>query len=246
MKTIQLYQKKYQNQPVEGKEFEVLEPFGLEKALRQCQDVGYKPLFVPQLADARIASPKKARVWNNWYSTTSLRVTGRSKGNKLVVVYAHVPNYFSNPDNIAKAVRSVEDLIYYRTGTGGRIPEKEVHRLLKLEDDENVFVIDYNKLRNSSSGVIDVSEALEHPQTVPFLGGQARAEQYLQQYKKVRGNTIGIRHFDDLGEEFLGHLLFFGNNNKNALNDNCLFIGGRFVGVAQEMQQSLPKTHKRK
>ena len=51
------------------------------------------------------------------------------------------------------------------------------------------------------SDVIDVAQALEHPQTIPFLGGRARAEQYLQRHKEVKGNRIGIWHSADLADE---------------------------------------------
>lgn len=230
MDTIPLYLNKY----TKGKEFEVMEHRGVEKALRQCQDAGYDALFISQLADTRIASPGNSRVWNTWYTTPSLRVTGRSKGNKPVVVYAHVPHYFSNPENITKAVD--QGLVDY----AGKMPKKEFQKLLSLEDNENVFVIDYNKFKSAPSGVIDVARALEHPQTVPFLGGQARAEQYLQQHKKVKGNTIGVWHSDDLGDEPLGRLLFLGDDCYSAL-EGGLDDDGRFVGVAPEARASPKK-----
>ena len=222
MNTILLYQ----NKPSEGREFEFLRHCGVEKALRQCQDAGYRALFVPELADARIASPPEARVWNNWYTTPSLRATGRSKGNKPVVIYAHVPHYFSNPDNLAQAVK--QGLVNY----AGRMPNPEFKRLLGLEDNENVFVVDHKKLKRSPSGIIDVEQALEHPQTIPFLGGSARAEQYLQQHKKVKGNEIGVWHTDDLADEPLGRLLFLGVHYDALSGSDDLGSGDRFVGVA--------------
>jgi hypothetical protein len=232
MNTVQLYD----NVPMEGKEFEVLESRGVEKALRQCQDEKYDALFVPQLADARIAASGDSRVWNTWYSTPSLRATGRTKGNKPVVVYAHVPNYFSKPTNIAKAVD--DGLVKY----AGRMPPKEFQMLLDLEDNENVFVVDYDKLKNSSSGVIDVAQALKHPQTIPFLGGQTRAEQYLQRHREVRGNTIGIWHYDDLADKPLGRLLFLGYYDGALFGYIGLYDYGRFVGVAPEARASRKKS----
>ena len=131
MKIIQLYQ----NKPSEGKEFEVLETYGVEKALRQCQDAGYDALFMPQLVDARIVAPADSDIWNTWYTTQSLRATGRSKGNKPVVVYAHVPHYFSDPDNIKEAVN--KGLVNY----AGEMPPEEFQKLLALEDNENVLLL---------------------------------------------------------------------------------------------------------
>ena len=74
---------------------------------------------------------------------------------------------------------------------------------------------------------------MEHPQTIPFLGGSARAEQYLQQHKKVKGNEIGVWHTDDLADEPLGSLLFLGNYLSSALfGYDDLYNSGSFVGVA--------------
>ena len=114
MKIIQLYQ----NKPSEGKEFEVLETYGVEKALRQCQDAGYDALFMPQLVDARIVAPADSDIWNTWYTNPSLRAPGRSQGNQPVVVSAHVPHCFSAPDNIKEAVN--KGLVNY----AGRCPQK--------------------------------------------------------------------------------------------------------------------------
>lgn len=232
MNTIQLYQ----NKPTEGQEFEVLKSRGVEKALRQCQEAGYNALFLPQLADARIAAPGDSHIWNTWYTTPSLRATGRSKQGNPVVVYAHVPNYFSKPNNVAKAVS--DGLVDY----AGRMPTKEFHQLLDLVDNETVFVVDYNTLRNSTSSVVDVAQALKHPQTVPFFGGQARAEQYLQRHREVKGNRIGIWHSDDLSDEPLGRLLFLGLSYGSALDGgNYLYYYGRFVGVAPEARATRKK-----
>ena len=82
------------------------------------------------------------------------------------------------------------------------------------------------------SDVIDVAQALEHPQTIPFLGGRARAEQYLQRHKEVKGNRIGIWHSADLADEPLGSLLFLGDYCNDALLGIDLINSyGRFLGV---------------
>src|SRR3989344_5558178 len=79
------------------------------------------------------------------------------------------------------------------------MPESEFQRLLDLEDGKRVFVVDYGKLRDSKSGTLSIEQALEHPQIIPFLGGEARAEAYLQKHSKIYGDRIGIWHGDYLG-----------------------------------------------
>ena len=200
---------------------------GLWQALKACKDAKCRALFMPEFADVRINSPKGSRIWQNWYSAPSARVTGKTKQGSPVVVYAHVPNYFSNPENIRKAIYS-KNLV----NGAGIMPDKEFQKLLNLEDGLNVSVVEHDKLKNSVSGVISVDDALEHPQTIPFLGGQKRAEAYLRKHREVFGNKIGIGHTDDLSDKgSLGRLLFAGDGNCDDLGGGSLDYGGRFVGV---------------
>ena len=215
---------------VQGREFYDGESTnGLWQALKACKDARCRALFMPEFADVRINSPEDARIWQNCYYTPSARVTGKTKQGSAVVAYAHVPNYFSNPENIRKTIYSKK-----LVNGAGLMPDKEFQKLLKLEDGVNVFVVDHQKLKNSKYNDISVDDALEHPQTIPFLGGQERAEAYLKRHREVFGNKIGIGHTDDLSDKgALGRLLFAGNL------DYYYYLGGyddldyygRFVGV---------------
>ena len=211
---------------VEAEPFEELEVNGVEKALRDCYKAKAEPVYMPQLVDARINSVKDSSVWK-WHTTPSVRVTGKTKQGNSVVVYAHVPDYFSKPDNIAKAVN--EGL----HNGAGKMPPKDFYKLLDQEDKENVFVVDYTAFRNAPCGVIDIAQALVHPQTVPFLGGKARAEQYLAKHEQVYNTTtIGVWHCDDLADGPHGRVLFLGDNRSLGLIASSLLDGsGRFLGT---------------
>src|SRR3989344_8722044 len=180
---------------LEGKEFY---NNSVPEALKSLQKEGYTPVYMPQLADARIEADGDSRVWQTWFTTPSIRATGRTKQGNPVVVYAHTNNYLSTPENIEQSISAV------LVNRAGRIPQGEFQRLVDLEGltDESgnqlVFLVDYDKLRNSKSGVIKVSDALKHPQTVPFLGGEERAQRYLEKHKIVLGQNIGVWHSDDL------------------------------------------------
>ncbi|MDP3698782.1 MAG: hypothetical protein Q8R47_04290, partial [Nanoarchaeota archaeon] len=200
---------------------------GVEKALRACYKAKCEPVYMRQLVDARINSPKESPVWR-WHTTPSVQVTGKTKQGTPVVVYAHVPNFFSKPNNVTKVVN--EGL----TNGAGKMPLREFYKLLDLEDKQNVFVVDYTKLKNSPSGVIEVARALEHPQTVSFLGGQVRAEQYLAKHQQVYNTSkIGVWHYDDLLlDQPLGRVLFLGGSRNSDLSaDYNLYGLGRFLGV---------------
>ncbi len=179
------------------------------ETLKSCPSLGYQVLFMPQLVDARIEAHAEEGIWYQGrgfpIAAPSIKATGETKQGTPVVVFAHVPNYFSNPDNIKRAIK--RGLVV----GAGKMPKKEFQRLLGLEDNENVFVVDYTTLSRSPSATISLSEALKHPQTVPFLGGKERAEKYLEKYEKVYGDPIGIWHFPDLAEQPVGRWLCFGN-----------------------------------
>lgn len=211
---------------VEAESFEKLDLDGVEKALQACYKTKCDPVYMPQLVDARIAAPKESQIWK-WHTTPSVRVTGKTKQGNPVVVYGHVPNYFSKPANAAKAVgEGLHDGV-------GRMPPKDFYKLLDLEDKQNVFVVDYTKLRNAPSGVIEVAQALEHPQVVLFLGGQERAEQYLQKHQQVYNATkIGVWHCDDLADGPLGRALVLGGGHGlDLLADYHLNYSARFLGI---------------
>jgi len=224
---------------IEGKEFyDGDSSNGLWRALEACKKAKHNALFMPEIADIRINSPKDARIWQPWYCAPSVRATGKTKQGAKIVVYGHIPNYFSNPENIRKAVYS-KNLV----NGAGVMPGKEFQKLLKLEDGAAVFVVDYAKLKNSVSGVISVDDALEHPQTIPFLGGEERAKAYLKRHKEVFSNKIGIYHYDDLSDKgALGRLLFVGDDGCDNLDGcNLLNGSGRFVGVPVGAEGAAPK-----
>jgi len=188
-------------------------------------------LFMPEIADAKINDDS---LWREWYSSVSLRATGRTKQGTPVVVYAHVPNFYSNPENIRQA--KAQGLI----NGAGVLPEDEFQRLLSLEG-QGVFVVDYKALKNSQSDVIPVERALNHPQVIPFLGGQKRAEIYLAKHKEVVGNKIGVWHNDDLQEQPVARPLLFGGCYDLLYADGGFGSVGHFLGVQLNDAEGIAK-----
>ncbi|MBI5804083.1 hypothetical protein HY450_02470 [Candidatus Pacearchaeota archaeon] len=208
---------------VEGRAFG---PVRGDVALKECSDAGYEAQFMPTLIDTRIYSKKGSAFWNFLWRTPSIKATGKTKQDNPVVIYAHVPNYFSKHENITEAIE-----VGLVKGAG-KIPREEFQRLLDLEDKERVFVVDYDELKRSTSDLIPVKKALAHPQTIPFLGGKDRAELYLPKHKENYGDQIGIWHSDDLCDEPLARLLYVGDDYCDGLIANYhLNYSGRFFGV---------------
>ncbi len=222
-------------QPAETKEFYHEQA---HQALRNCQQAGYSALFMPEFIDRRINALKEDSVWQNWHTTPSIRATWKTKQGSPVVLYVHRNNYFSNPDNIA------EEIAQNRLINGaGAYPEKEFYRFVNLAEKGNksVFLVPHEKLKNSTSGVISIEEALEHPQTIPFLGGKERTEAYLPRHKEVFGDRIGNYHSDDLGNGPRARLLYVGSNDGGLDGYDSLNGSGRFFGV----RSVAPKAHDR-
>ncbi len=202
----------------------------LYESLSASQKDGYKPLFMPQIVDARINANAKSEIWQ-WYCAPSVKATGRTKQGNAVVVYAHIDNYFSNPQNIIYAIS--RGLV----NGAGLMPQKQFQELVdkdELKDERGnrlVWAVDHKVIISSSSGVISVSNALEHPQTIPFLGGEEQTQKYLQRHKDICGE-IGVYHCDDLRDEPLGRLLLMGDYCGDGLGGGSdLDYCGRFVGV---------------
>ncbi len=212
-----------------GREFYAEGAYGVSDSLKECSDAGMSPLYMPELAMARADADKDSRLWQTWFLAPSVRVTGRSKSGNPVVVYAHVPTSLSDPANIRKMIDE-KALV----NGAGPMPEEEFYALLEQEGNGRVFVVDYAKLRASTSEVIKVDDALAHPQTIPFLGGEQNAQAYLDKHKDVYGKRIGVWHSDDLKDRPMGRLLYLGGDY--GLVGYYLNLSGRFVGVAPEAQ----------
>jgi len=197
----------------------------IEQALTDCQEAGYQTIYMPELIQRRIKTRKETKLWRDWQTSLSLRAIGRSKQGNPVVLYAHIPHYFCEPKNIITAKET--GLI----NGAGLLPQAEFERLLAFEG-KGVYVLDYETEKKSSSGVINLDSALQHPVTIPFLGvSEIEAQKYLQKHRQVYGDKIGIWHCDDLGDQPRGRLLFLGNGYNNSLNGSTSLSNGRFLGV---------------
>ncbi|MFH1637732.1 MAG: hypothetical protein ABIB71_04890 [Candidatus Woesearchaeota archaeon] len=216
-------------------------------ALEVCLSKGYRSMFMPELIDVRIDKDKSHEVWRNRYTTVSAIVTGFGKDGKKKVVYAHCDNFLCNPENIREAINHPD---FRKNNRGAVFPKEEFYRLVRMEDNKSVFVVDYDKLRKFDNGEIYVRDALRHPMVIPFIGGEERARQYLEKHEEVCGKKIGVRHTGDFRDEPIGRLAFldyfyyynhthlyynYSNigcyNYANLLGHYPLNYGGCFIGL---------------
>ncbi len=199
----------------------------------KCQTEDYEAAFMPLIVDARIVGLGDSRIWQKFYTTQSIEVIGKTKQGNRVAVYAHIPHYFSNPDKVKEPLSSLD-----KTGIG-RMPAEEFLKLLELDDGENVFVVDYDKLENAKSEEISFEEALTHPRIVPFFGGKKRTEAYVKRHfelfeaSKMRVNsTRSLDRYSELTAYFLGipHKYSWSTDYID-----CIYCeGGNFIKVPRK------------
>ncbi|MEK6937971.1 MAG: hypothetical protein AABX04_02910 [Nanoarchaeota archaeon] len=203
----------------------------MEDALRACQ-VAHDAAYMPELAEERIKAKNDSSLWNDWWTTPSLRITGTTKGGSKVVLYVHDQTSWTNPEELKYARE------HHKNGAGP-FSQKEFDALADRVDDGKVFKVDYDVLKRSTSGVIIVDAALEHPQTIPFLGGEDVAKRYLAKHREVYEDNIWIWHSDDLAEEPRGRLLVLGNlHNLNLFGYGNLNGNARFLGVRRSVSEA--------
>lgn len=193
--------------------FERLERKGIEKALRDCLDAGYRPLFADELIEARDGVNGKHYLKKNWFTTASGIYTGRvpsgSDCGMHVVAVVNAPHYFLNPDNLRESYESM------RNGAGA-IPENYFTKLFEQEIDEDGFQYLMN---------------IFHPVEKSKLSSVAF---------RMGGRFVSTRVCNDADVVPRGRVLFLSSLN-NGLNGNYTLSNfGRFVGVAPKAPQSVP------
>ena len=203
----------------------------ISSALADVYKAEHEPIFMNELLGIRAINNTDSLIRHQGYCTPSVSVSGTTKQNTKVVVYAHVPNYFSDPKNIVKAIK--EGL---RNGAG-KYPQKEFEKLLDMEDNQNVFVVDYDKLKNTSSEDIETRKALYYPQIIAFIGGREKAEIYLTQHEKVAGKKIGVCHNFKSEKIPSCSILYVHDISIYGIlrSDQYLNIDGSFVGVPRNI-----------
>lgn len=217
------------NTVLQDKETKLFYNSNIARALETCQREGYHPSTMLELVDARIKAPNDRELWRNGFTTSSIRATGRARNGKPIVVYSH-DSTLINPSSLRARQRI----------NGAMVLDSE--ELFDLETKaQPEYIVQHKDLQNSTSGVISVSKALQHPQTIPFLGGKERAERYLKRHQEVYGKNISVLQCNDLGEVPVARLLGLG------ISDYCGLVGdviltldgpGRFLGVRRASEAS--------
>jgi|SRR3989339_2176163 len=214
---------------LEFKIFNFPVPNGLEKALAACEQNYYSPIFMPELVDYRSQAKPCSYLLGNLI-TTSIIVSGKTKQSNSVVIYIHRTHYFSYSDAVKSArERGLLD-------GAGIMPLRSFQSFLDLEDNQTVFVRDYNLLAQAKYGLLNVDTVLEHPQTIPFLGGEEIAERYLNKHKQVYGKTIGMCFSSKLSDQPLARFLSLNSvyNGDNHLNSKGFNSSSMVLGIRQK------------
>ncbi len=226
-----------------GREFYAEGVHSFARSLEDCSSAGYKPLFMPELAIAKAGPYCDARLWRAEFTTMSAKITGRSRRGNAVVVYAHVPTSLCDPTNVRR-------LIDGNAVINGALPIPEEEFLALLDQDGNgrVFVVDHSRLHIGtrwgryieSFGIFGGGDALDNPQTIPFLGGRKIAADYVAAHKRnCNRGSIDFGHSGDLADRPIGRILYFGSNNSLCDYHHIDRDATCFVGKKAGIQVSL-------
>ncbi|MFA5141906.1 MAG: hypothetical protein WC471_02975 [Candidatus Woesearchaeota archaeon] len=205
-------------------------------ALDKCVAAGYSPLSMREIIRLRITAGSRSLFWKKCYTTASLIEHGKTATGAKIVLVSHVQNYLMIPANVRMSVAAG-----LRNGAGIVTKSDFLHRVELAEDGAaGLYIIPRDKVMRSSSGVISIDSAIDHPLTLPFLGvTEKEVQEYLEMHRRVYGGSIGIRHYDDYVEgEVRGRLLFLGDNyyclGSYVLDDDARFIGVRRSVATEE------------
>jgi hypothetical protein len=208
------------------------------KSLAKCQKEGFRPLFMPEFIEERMRAQPRDDLWFCTYASLSLRIFGRTKAGNKVIAYSHIPLSFQ--DNLGA---------FFERETvngGGILPDEDFYRILDLEDKKNVFVLDYQIFERAKIGKMSLTEALEHPHTIPFFGGKERAEQYFVQFKEMYGDEIDIWFAHPDQDLKLFYILEAGGNASRSLDANPLTNSFASFLCVKECEGEAPKEERPK
>lgn len=200
---------------VAWKEFRKPGRYGVADALQECIESGCEPATMLVVADEKIAASPGSDI-SRWYYTSSLVAWGTTNGGSRIVVVAHVPNYFSDPEtggplNIRRAIE--EGL----SSGAGEMPREDLCRLAGMDEKTDgfgnrlVWVMDYDSFMKWPMGThYGINEptkehirvfgrkmggkdmiAINHPLTVPSFGTERRARAFLAKELEKHMNADG-------------------------------------------------------
>src|SRR3989338_1828304 len=189
-----------------AQEFPGIEPGA---AFTHCFEQKCTPAYMPELLRFKIDASAESNLWQQWYSSASIIITGRSKQGNAVIAFDHTQNPLNNSTKIRETIA-----LGLQNGAG-TLPIHEFYQILDNQDDTNIFVIDYNPLPHTHIQEIPLNDALTHPFVISFCGGKEIAQQYLQKYSQVtKKKTITISYRDDAHLRPLARLLYLADDSS--------------------------------
>ena len=210
------------------------------QALDEHLTAGHRILSAPDYAQARINEPY---LFNEWSRVLSLRIGGMDEEGKPTALYWHpVIKSIDDLRTIAGELKS-----WYAQGltdsSALKVPRDKYLTLLKeaisqTGKSRTLWYIPSSLLQISKSGIVDLDNALNHTEIVPFLGSVDLARGYVQTMRTLSKRNIGVWHRkeDSNTDNPQGRVLVFGADDGNNLSaylgaGNYYVYIWRFAGV---------------
>jgi hypothetical protein len=219
-------------------------------ALANCQIAsnlqghGHAVLCMPETL--YLMSTGRTDITSNFHSTLSIVVTGRTKeviGNVQkgsdVMVFAHLPNHYSDPRNIRYSFKNL------RKGAGEYPLEKFYGLIKKAEDgDRRLGIIDYGTaLKKATTRLVSLDDARENPLTSLIIGGEEETAHYFDWRRQNIGDKIRIFYPEDMDTVPRARLLYVFERKRNCdiVADCSLTYNGNFLWIPMDMEASRKK-----
>lgn len=170
-------------------------PEGLVKAWKSAETFageGGRVATLPDIVDARLASPDTSAAWGQYYTTASAEFYGRSPGGAEVLAVLHGVGPLSTLEGCLQAASYDRRFSPKRTdGEGGRIPEALFHEILdgKFGDVAIVELVPYLTRYAYPFSSMPASQAVEDPLAAARFGGRERLEAYVRRLVLIENES---------------------------------------------------------
>ena len=214
------------------------------QALEEHIVAGRRILSAPNYAQARINDPS---LFNELSRVLSLRIGGMDEEGKPTVLYWHpVINSIDDLRELTDELKS-----WYNQGLTDsfalKVPKDRYLALLEEAKSQTgksraLWYIPNSLLQISKIGIVDLDQALDYTEIVPFIGSVNLARDYVQKMRTLGKRKIGVWHKkeDSNTDNPQGRVLVFGGGNDDSLGTDYYYgydYDWRFAGVPFDATQ---------
>ena len=214
---------------------------GFVQALDEHLNAGHRILSAPDYAHARINDHS---LFNKFSNVLSFRIGGKDEDGNPTALYWHP--VINSIDDLRTLVNELKS--WYAQGLTDsfalKVPKDRYLALLEEAKSQTgksraLWYIPNSLLQISKIGIVDLDQALDYTEIVPFIGSVNLARDYVQKMRTFGKINIGVWHEkkDSNIDNPQGRVLVFGGDYYNILGAGGYDGNWRFAGVPFDATQ---------